>query len=40
MEFVEFLQGWGVPAGIVTGILVFVALLNFIYFLMDFKKIV
>ena len=35
MEFVEFLQSWGVPAGIVTGILIFVAMLNFIYFLMD-----
>ncbi len=35
MEFVEFLKSWGVPAGIVTGILVFVAILNFIYFLMD-----
>ena len=35
MEFVEFLKNWGVPAGIVTGILIFVAMLNFIYFLMD-----
>ena len=35
MEFVEFLQSWGVPAGIVTGILLLIAFLNFIYFLMD-----
>lgn len=35
MEIIELLGGWGVPVGVVSAIAAFIAILNFIYFILD-----
>ena len=35
MDFLDFLTSWGVPAGIVTGLALIIAVLNIIYFFID-----
>lgn len=34
-DFLELLGGWGVPVGIVGAIAAFIAILNFVYFILD-----
>ena len=34
-DFLELLGGWGVPVGIVSAIAAFIAILNFVYFIID-----
>jgi hypothetical protein len=35
MDFLDFLTSWGVPAGIVTGLALIIAVLNIVYFFID-----
>jgi hypothetical protein len=35
MDFLDFLASWGVPAGIVTGLALIIAVLNIVYFFID-----